>query len=226
MKNSIKSIVTLAAAAALTLGASAQPAPKVLVVDVAKLYQGHWKTADMQAKLQSDEQKAQEEIERMNKEGNAIVEEFKSLSEAVNNPTLSADGKAKAQAEAQKKYEAIQAKQRDVQTFVQNTRNTLGQREGNFRGMLLEDISKVAGEIAKKKGANILLDKSGPSGHGISNLLYLDPAFEITDEVAKELAKDKPAGSATPAATPAAMAPATAAPSTPAVTVPGLSPKK
>jgi outer membrane protein len=223
MKNSIKSLGVLAAFAALSLGASAQPSPKVLVVDIAKLYQGHWKTAEQQAKLQSDEQKAQEEIERMNKEGNAVVEEFKQLNEAVNNPALSADGKKKAQEEAQKKYEAIQAKQRDVQQFVQNTRNTLGQREANFRALLLEDISKVAGDIAKKKGANILLDKSGPSGHGISNLIYLDPAFDITDEVAKDLNKDKPAGSA---AAPAAASSAAPAAGTPAVTVPGISPKK
>ncbi|MBL9202126.1 MAG: OmpH family outer membrane protein [Opitutaceae bacterium] len=225
MKNSTKSLFALAAAAALALGASAQPAPKVLVVDVAKLYQTHWKTADMQAKLQIDEQKAQEEIEKMNKEGNAIVEEFKSLNEAVNNPALSADGKKKATEDAQKKYEAIQKKQQEVQQFVQNTRNSLGQREASFRGMLLEDIAKVSSEMAKKKGANLLIDKSGPSGHGIPSLLYFDSAFEITEEVGKELNKDKPAGALTPTATPAASGSAAPA-ATPAVTVPGLAPKK
>lgn len=227
MKNSIKSLVALAALAALTLGASAQPAPKVLVIDIAKLYQGHWKTAEQQAKLQSDEQKAQEEIERMNKEGNALVEEFKSMQEQMNNPALSAEGKKKAEEAAKAKYEAIQTKQRDIQTFVQNTRNSLGQREANFRGVMLEDISKVASEMAKKKGANILFDKSGPSGHGISNLIYLDPAFDITDEVSKELNKDKPATAATPAPAPAAAGGAAAAPAgTPAVSVPGLGQKK
>ncbi|MDP3072226.1 MAG: OmpH family outer membrane protein [Opitutaceae bacterium] len=213
MNNSLKSLAAFTAFAALALGASAQPAPKVLVVDMSKLFATHWKTAEHQAKLQSDQQKAQEEIEKMNKEGNALVEEYKSLGEQANNPALSADGKKKAQEEAQKKLEGIQGKQRAIQEFVENARNSMGQRDQNFRGMMVEDITKVASEIAKKKGANMLFDKSA--------LLYFDGNFEVTDDVVKELAKDRPANAAVPAAP--AAAPASA---TPAISVPGISPKK
>ncbi len=220
MKNSIKSLVALAALAALSLGANAQPSPKVLVVDMAKLYDTHYKTVEQNAKIQSDDQKAQEEVEKMNKEGNALVEEYKSLTEQSNNPALSADGKAKAQAAAQAKLEGIQEKQRAVQTFIQNTRNSLGQRLNNFRAVMLEDITKAATEMAKKKGANMLFDKSGPSGIGVPSLLFADAGFDITDDLSKELNKDRPAGAAmAPAAAPAAGA-------TPTMTVPGITPKK
>jgi outer membrane protein len=223
MKNTIKSLVAIAAFGALALGVSAQPAPKILIVDMAKLYDTHYKTVEQNAKIQADDQKAQEEVEKMNKEGNALVEEYKTLNDQSNNPTLSADAKSKAQDAAQKKLESIQNKQREVQTFIQNTRNSLGQRLNTFRSLMLEEISKVATDVAKRKGATMLLDKAGPTGIGISNLVYADPAYDITDDVAKEINKDRPAGSAT--AAPAAPA-SSGTGSSPAVSVPGLGNKK
>ena len=221
MKHSFKSLLAVATLAAFAVGASAQPAVKILVVDMAKLYDTHYKTVEQNAKIQADDQKAQEEVEKMNKEGNGLVEEYKGLNDQSNNPALSAEAKAKAQETAQKKLEAIQGKQREVQTFIQNTRNSLSQRLNNFRSIMLEDISKSATEIAKRKGATLLMDKAGPTGIGISNLIFADPAYDITDEVMKEINKDRPAGAATaPAAAPAAPG------ATPAVTVPGLGTKK
>ena len=203
MKNPTKSLVAVAAFCALALGAAAQPALKICVVDMAKLYDTHYKTLEQNAKIQADDQKAQEEVEKMNKEGNALVEEYKAANEKSNNPALSTDAKSKAQDDAQKKLEAIQAKQREVQTFIQNTRNSLGQRLNTFRSLMLEEISKVATDMAKRKGATLLIDKAGPTAIGISAFLYADPAYDITEEVAKEINKDKPATA------PSAPAPAT-----------------
>ena len=226
MKNSLKSLVALAALAAIAVGASAQPAVKILVVDMAKLYDTHYKTLEQNAKIQADDQKAQEEVEKMNKEGNSLVEEYKTLNDQSNNPALSAEAKGKAQDTAQKKLESIQNKQREVQTFIQNTRNSLGQRLNNFRGLMLDDISKFATEIAKRKGATLLLDKAGPTGFGISSLVYVDAAYDITDEVQKELNKDRPAGAPAAPVAPASAAPAAGAAKSPAVSVPGLGAKK
>ena len=220
MKNPIKSLVAIAAFAALAVGAHAQPAVKILVVDMAKLYDTHYKTLEQNAKIQADDQKAQEEVEKMNKEGNSLVEEYKSLNDSSNNPALSAEAKGKAQADAQKKLESIQNKQREVQTFIQNTRNSLGQRLNTFRSLMLEEISKVAADVAKRKGATLLFDKAGPTAIGISNVIYADNGFDITDEVMKEVNKDRPPGA--PTAPPAPAAGTGASGSAPAVTLPGL----
>src|SRR5688572_22286682 len=136
MKNPIKSLVAIAAFAALALGAQAQPAVKISIVDMAKLYDTHYKTVEQNAKIQTDDQKAQEEVEKMNKEGNALVEEYKGLNDQSNNPALSADAKTKAQRDAQAKLEGIQKKQQEVQSFIQHTRNQLGQRLNTFRSLM------------------------------------------------------------------------------------------
>lgn len=230
MKNSLKSLLALVAFGAATVAAQAQPALKILVVDMAKLYDNHYKTLEQNAKIQSDDQKAQEEVDKMNKEGNVLVDEYKALAEQSGNAALSADAKAKAQAEAQKKLEAIQTKQNEVRAFIQNTRNSLQQRLQTFRSLMLEEIGKVAADVAKRKGATLLLDKAGPSLIGVSNLVYSDPGYEITDDVMAEINKTRPAGAPTapvaaPAAAPAAPAAAPAG-GAPAISVPGLGTKK
>jgi len=229
MKNPIKSLVAITAFAALALGAYAQPAVKILVVDMAKLYDTHYKTLEQNAKIQADDQKAQEEVEKMNKDGNVLVEEYKALNDKSNNPALSAEAKGKAQDEAQKKLQEIEGKQREIQTFIQNTRNTLGQRLNTFRSLMLEEISKLAAEVAKRKGATLLFDKAGPTAIGISNVIYADSGFDITNDVMAEINKDRPPGAPTAPATPATSATPAADGSTgttPAVTVPGLGGKK
>ncbi len=225
MKNIIKSLVAIAAFGALSVAAYAQPAPKIFIVDMAKLYDNHYKTQEQNTKIQADELKAQEEVAKMNKEGQTIVDEYKALMEQSNNPTASAEAKSRAQNDAQRKYEDIQKKQQEVQTFVQNTRNSLGQRLSTFRALMLEEISKIAVDLGKRKGATILLEKSGQTHITISNILYSDPAYEITDEVMKEINKDRPAGAvAAPASEKAA--PAAAPSASPALSVPGLGTKK
>jgi outer membrane protein len=229
MKKLIQTLVALAAFAGAGLVAQAQPAPKILIVDMAKLYDGHYKTEEQNAKLRGDEQKAQEELDKLNKEGNALVEKYKDLVDQSNNPAVTAEAKTKAQGDAQKLLEDIQRKQREVQSFQANTRNSLQQRIQTFRSLMIEEISKIAVEIAKRKGATFLIDKSGPSLIGVSNILYSDAGYDITDEVAKEINKDRPAVSATPApaAAPAAptAAPAEAPSDSPQIKFPGATPK-
>jgi len=230
MKKSIQSIFAVAAIAFSALTAHAQTAPKILVVDLAKVFDNHYKTQEQQAKLQADEAKAQDQLAQITKEGNALVEQFKELDEQSKNPTATAEAKAKAQADAQKKYDEIQQKRSEQNSFVQNTSNTLKQRFQTFKTLMIEEITKTATEIAKKKGATLLFDKSGPTLVGVSNVLYFEPSLDITDEVMAEINKDRPAVTPTPTtAASTTAAPATAAPAatdSPKITVPGITPTK
>lgn len=225
MHKTIRTLITLAALAAGSTTMLAQPAIKLVVVDMAKVYDGYYKSEDGNAKLRDAEQKAQEQVEELNKQGQALVDEYKELDEQSKNTVLTADARSKAQTEAQKKLEEIQHKQSDVQNFSVKTRNSLQQRMKIQRDLLLEEITKVVNDIAKRKGATLALDKSGPTLFGISGVLYADASYDVTEEVLKEVNKDRPAG------TPAAAAPAAAAPApgssapAPAFSVPNVGPK-
>jgi outer membrane protein len=225
MKKTIQTLFALSAFGAAALFAHAQPAPKILIVDMGKLYDNHYKTVEQAAKISADEQKAQAELDRLNKEGNAMVEKYKELSEQANSPALTTEAKAKAQADAQKLLEDIRHKQSDVQSFQQNTRASLQQRMKNFRDLMIEEISKIAVDVAKAKGATLLIDKAGPTLIGVSNIIYSDASYDITDEVMAQINKDRPAPSAAPAAAPATPAATDSSTDSPKITLPGVTPK-
>jgi len=216
---SLKSLVAVAALAFTALSAPAQTAPKILTVDLAKLFDNHWKTKEQMAKLQADEAKAQDQLAAITKDGNGLVEQFKEADEQSKNPTATADAKAK------KLYDQIQAKRQEQNQFVQSTRSAIQQRSQTFKTMMVDDLSTLAVGIAKAKGATILIDKSGPTMSGVPAILYADPALDITDEVMAKINADRPAVTAAPTTTaPSASTPTpTATGASPQITVPGIS---
>lgn len=201
MNKQIRILTVLAAFAAGSTALLAQPAVKLVVVEMAKVYDNHYKTEETTAKFREYEQKAQEQVEELNKQGQTLVDEYKELIEQSKNTLLTAEARAKAEADVQKKGEDIQRKQAEVQQFRQNTQRSLQQRIKTHRDILLEEISKVVTDIAKRQGATLVLDKSGPTLFGIPSVLYADPAYDITEAVLAEVNKDRPApAAATPAA--------------------------
>jgi outer membrane protein len=213
MKKLIQSLLVVAALAGAAFTVQAQPTPKILVLDLEKVFNDHYKTKEQNTKLQGDQVKAQEQLDVITKEGNVLVEQFKELDEQAKNPAANAEAKAKSQAAAQKKYEEIRQKQNERDTFVQNTRTTLQQRFQTFKTLMIEEITKVAVDVAKRRGATLLIDKSGPSMIGVSNVLYFDPSMDITAEVIADINKDRPATSLATPAPATAPASGSAAPS-------------
>lgn len=218
MNKLIRTLLTLAAFATGSTALLAQPALKLITVDIGKVFDGHYKSEENNLKFRDAEQKAREQAEELRKQGQTMVDEYKELVEQAKNTLLNAEARTKAEQAAQKKMEEIQRKQADLQSFLQNTQNSLNQRIANFRDLLLEEITKTVNEIAKRKGATLVLDKSGPSAFRIPVVLFADPAYDITEEVIAEVNKDRPAPAAKPASAPSPAAPAAKppAPSTPA----------
>ena len=75
---------------------------------------------------------------------------------------------------------------------------------------MLEEIAKKVVIVAKNHSATLVLDKSGPTLLGVSPIIYVDPGYDITEEVMAEINKDRPAGAPTsaPASAPSMAAPA------------------
>ncbi len=212
MNKRIRFLIALAVAGIAASAAQAQSAQKIMVVDIAKVYESHYKTAEQNALLQADQKKASEELQRRAKEIDGVVAELKDMEEQLQNPVTTDEAKKKIQEEGSKKLQDLQGKQREAQGMQANLQRLFQERIGQFRALLLDEISKVAADVAKKKGATFLVDKSGPSVIGVPVFLYTDASVEITDAVIAEINASKPASSA---------APAKAADGAPAITVPG-----
>jgi len=210
----IKSLKVLGALAALFVSGAAvsqaQVAPKIVVVDMMKLLDEHYKTEEQKNKLQADAEKASEEADRLLADRNTLVEEYKEALEQSNNPATRAEVKDQAREQAELKLQEIQRKNNELQSFEANTRNLLQQRFQNFKTIMLEEIAKIATDVGKRKGATLVLDKSGPNLLGIATVIYHDESMDITAEVEAEINRDRPAGAAA----------STSGDSTPSVSVP------
>jgi|HubBroStandDraft_2_1064218.scaffolds.fasta_scaffold230988_2 outer membrane protein len=220
MKKSLTPLFALAASLVLALTVRAQPEPKILVVDIAKVFDNHYEKQIEETKLREDAQKAEADMQGMVKAGNELVDQYKDLLDQSKNPALTPEARAKADDDSKKKLDEIKSKQTDLDNFKQTVQRQFQERIQNIHGVLVDSISKTATDIAKRRGATLLLDKSGISAFGATFLVYSDPAYDITDEVIKEVNKDRPL----PVPDSSSTAPAPAAPSSdePKLTVPGL----
>lgn len=95
------------------------------------------------------ERSVQAEIDRMNKEGNALVEEFKALTARSKDASLTADQRLESESAAKLKLAAIQAKQREIKAYIASTRGAAVTPESKFRA--LESQSAAAGASGKEQ---------------------------------------------------------------------------
>jgi len=84
-------------------------------------------------KIRADDQRAQEEIDRMNREGSKLVEEYRALSMQAKDASLTPEARAEAGAAAQAKLETIKQKRDEIGAFTENVRKALTQRVEAFR---------------------------------------------------------------------------------------------
>lgn len=192
MKSHLKPLTVLLAFGLMAASGAAQTI-KVGVVDMARLFDAHYKTAEKNLVFQDEQERVKAEIQRLNDEGLALQEEAQGMAEQLNNPVLSDEAKAEIQGQAQQKVQEMQLKQQEMNTLVQNSSESLKQRIMNFRTLLMDEISQVATEVAQRQGITMLFDKSGPSLLGMPAVLYAEDSLEITDEVLEEINKDRPA---------------------------------
>jgi len=192
MNMMFRKTLAVVALAGMCSFAAAQPALKVVTVDMNRLLKDYYKSAEATTKLQEAGRKAEEQIEQMNKQGKELIEQFKEMEEQSKSLLLSAEARNKAAEDAKAKFEEIQRKDADVKGFAANTQRALQQRTATTIQLLLEEIQKVAVDVAKKRGATMLLDSSGPTQLGIPPILFSDASYDITEEVLKEINKDAP----------------------------------
>ncbi|HQE70728.1 MAG TPA: hypothetical protein PK071_06380, partial [Atopobiaceae bacterium] len=93
MNKRIRFVIALAVAGIAATAAQAQSAQKIMVVDIAKVYESHYKTAEQNALLQADQKKASEELQRRAKEIDGVVAELKDMEEQLQNPVTTDEAK-------------------------------------------------------------------------------------------------------------------------------------
>lgn len=180
-----KILITLFALCSMSI-AFAQNSPVILTVNVGKLYDGYWKAKEAEAKFQSSIENAQQEIQTMISEGMQMTEKLQALQAEAGSPAISADRKQEITKEAQGQIAEIQKKEQAVNKFRQETDSRLQQRRQAIVELHINEIKDVVTEVAKAKGADLVLNTQGLA------VVYGSDSMDITDEVLTKLNADKP----------------------------------
>jgi hypothetical protein len=96
---------------------------------------------------------AQEEVDRLNEEGNASVGLYKEQAARAKDATLSKGEQDKAQASAAAKLEEIKAKQAEIKSFTENTRRALEQSPLTAELRALELANPLPADAADQRRA-------------------------------------------------------------------------
>ena len=197
MKISIKTVLAIAAAGAFAVAAYAQAQLKVGLIDMANLYENHYKTVAQKSLIEADLQKANAEHQKMLDEGKALVEELRKMEEQAKNPALTETAKKELETNYNTKVQELQTKQGEINQLQQGTERALRERSMAFRESLLKEIMGHVNAVSKEKGFNLVLDTSGNSFNGISPIIYSEGLTDITIDVAERIKASAPADAAT-----------------------------
>lgn len=212
MKSLFLPLLAVASLSLLPAAVFAQSAtmPKFMVVDMVKLLDEHPNTAEQNAKLTAEQESATAELEKIQKDVNALAEAYKAQDQESKNPILNESARAKAANDAKETYAKLQARNAEGINYRDNFTAAMQKRIQNYRDLMFEELNKLATEVAKKKSGGspfFLQDKSAVSALGTLVVIYSDPAADITEDVLAEINRNRPVTPVTaPPATPAAPA--------------------
>jgi len=148
-----------------------------------------WK--ELQDALREKDQLAQAEVDRMNREGNKLVVEFKALSTQAKDETLTVEARTEAGAAAKAKMEEIKAKQLEVKTFIENTRRALAESPETQSCAVSNSITLRRREkpnsgarrsvvCSNNAPLNVRIDRPTHRRHRVASTLLRDPDFRST----------------------------------------------
>jgi hypothetical protein len=106
--------------------------------------------------IREQDRLAQAEVDRMNREGNAMVGEFKRFSAQAKDSALPADARSRADAAAKAKYQELQAKQRQVQEYIAESRRKLSEPLAELRQLEASSgLGAPPGAFAARESAEL-----------------------------------------------------------------------
>jgi outer membrane protein len=209
----MKRIVVLVVAATLTLpiAAAAQTSsPKIGVMNVLRAIvecsEGKQANEEFQKKFEAK----RDELSRKQKEVETLQQQLKSQA-----ATLNEDARAGLTKSIEAKSTDLQRSQEDAEKEFNELRNQIFNRIGSKLAPLVQ-------QYAKEKNFTLVFDSSSQT----TQLTYVDPATDITDDVVKRYDAMQVSSSSAPAAKPATASPPPKAPAVKPPAATAATPKK
>ncbi len=164
----------------LALGSMALAQTTVLTVDMGQVFEGIDEAKQKRNELESAREKLEAEVQEMQAAGQTKVDEYQELQETLSNPMLSAERKLEIESQASELEQDILTRRQELQDFIQSNRQNLTERGRSLLETYYKKIQITVADVAKKKGANLVLNSTGEYNAAV---IFHTEAIDITEEV-------------------------------------------
>lgn len=185
MKTLISSLSLLVVTSLGTVIAKAEVV--ILTISVNSAAEQYYKVQDFLEQIQATQEQAQERVAAINEEGKTLEQEYKELVEQAGSDILTETARNDAKEDARIKYQEIAQKQNELRQFAENVQRQLAARQNTQMSLFTKEIMEVVSEVAKERGASLVLDTSGASQNGMPTVISFDETIDITAEVVERI---------------------------------------
>jgi outer membrane protein len=189
-------ILTISLLAFLSVPALAQT--KIATVDLRKLFDGYWKTKQVQTMLSERQAQHAEEVKSMRDDLKKGGDEYQKLLAQANDQALSADQRDKYKQAAADKLKQLQESKTAMDQFDRQAQITLSEQSQRMRDNILTDIKAAVTVKAKAAGYSLVIDAAAETANATTAVVYSSGENDLTDAVLKQLNAGAPI-STTPA---------------------------
>ncbi len=187
-----KHILTIICAATAFSSMQAQAADlKVAIIDLQKVFEDYSKTKEADARLKTQMEGFKNERDSRLEDYRSLVDQIKSLRDALNDPSLSADAKKEKQLKYEEKFNEARQREQELKNFEQTTAKLLQDQSGRMRKTIIDEINEVVKTFCSGK-YDLVLDKSGVTMNGTSTILFSENLTDLTSEIVQRLNSQKP----------------------------------
>ncbi len=164
-------------------------APKIITVNIEKLFNSYYKTPQVEEIIQKQAQIYQEYLNKKIEEIKALDKKFRVELDKSQNVTLSSADRTNAAKNAEKISSEIRVIRTEMESYSNEKRKEMANLTLKKRNELMQEIIEAVRNTAKGLAADFVFDVSGKSTHQIPSVIYANPSSDITDQVLQILNK-------------------------------------
>jgi Skp family chaperone for outer membrane proteins len=193
-------ILTFSLLAGLSVPALAQtkssPAQtdRIGTVDLRKLFDGYWKTKQVQTVLNERKAQLDNDDKSMRDDYKKGSDEYQKLLAQSNDQALSTDQRDKRKQAAADKMKQLQEAKTAIDQFERQAQITLTEQSQRMRDNILSEIKAAVAAQAKIAGYSLVIDAAAETVNVTTTVVYTSGENDLTDAVLKRLNAGAPIG--------------------------------
>lgn len=160
---------------------------KIAVINMEKVYSKYYKTKMINLNIQKQSELYKVWTEKLKASVGKMQKEYDIMIDSAQDFALSNSERSRRNKIAQKKYYDLESKKKELRNYVVKAEKSLQAKMVEKRKEIINDIKSSVGRKCSIEGYTLVLDSSGKTLNDIPAVVYVNSAYEITDDIIAEL---------------------------------------